>query len=113
MSDRPEDDGPIVVPIRMGLDRPGLFQRLSKGLSKSSRQLSDQVVSTFTMKRLDQDALDRLEEMLIEADLGPAAAARVTDAFGRARFGRAIGEAEVRQSPAHAIAAALAPPHGR
>jgi fused signal recognition particle receptor len=110
MSDRPDDDdGPIVAPIRMGLDRPGLFQRLSKGLSKSSRQLSDQVVSAFTMKRLDQDALDSLEEMLIEADLGPAAAARVTEAFGRGRFGKESTETEVREALAQAIAAELSP----
>ena len=82
MNDRPDDPegdgGLIVAPIRMGLDRPGLFKRLSKGLSRSSRELSEQVVQVFTMKKLDQEALDQLEEMLIEADLGPAAAARVT-----------------------------------
>jgi fused signal recognition particle receptor len=109
MSERPEDDGPIVVPIRMGLDRPGLFSRLSKGLSKSSRQLSDQVVAAFTMKRLDQEALDQLEEMLIEADLGPAAAARVTEAFGKGRFGKEQTETEVREALAQAIADELAP----
>src|SRR5215218_8984280 len=95
--DRDWDDGPIVVPIRMGLDRPGLFSRLCKGLSRSSRELSDQVVQALTMKRLDQDALDQLEEMLIEADLGPVAAARVAEAFGRARFGRESTETEVRE----------------
>jgi fused signal recognition particle receptor len=113
MNDRPDDDGLIVAPIRMGLDRPGLLERLSKGLSKSSRQLSEQVVSTFTMKRLDQEALDQLEEMLIEADLGPAAAERVTEAFGRARFGREASDLEVRESLAQAIAAELAPHEGR
>src|SRR5688500_4042369 len=113
MNDRPDDDGLIVAPIRMGLDRPGLLQRLSKGLSKSSRQLSEQVVASFTMKRLDQEALDQLEEMLIEADLGPAAAERVTEAFGRARFGREATDQEVRESLAQAIAAELAPHEGR
>ena len=40
--DRP-DDMPIVAPIRMG-SSTGFMQRLSKGLSRSSRQLSEQVV---------------------------------------------------------------------
>jgi fused signal recognition particle receptor len=85
----------------------GWMERLSKGLSKSSKQLSDQVVTAFTTRRLDQDALDELEEMLIEADLGPAAAGRVAAAFGRARFGREASETEVRESLAEAIAGEL------
>jgi len=118
MTDKPEDripgddDAPIVAPIRMGPSKSWL-ERLSKGLSKSSKQLSDQVVASFTTRRLDQAALDELEEMLIEADLGPAAAARVAEAFGRARFGREASEAEVRESLAEAIAAELRPHEAR
>ena len=109
MTDRPpHDDMPIVAPICMG-SSTGFMQRLTKGLSKSSRQLSEQVVGAFTTRRLDQAALDELEEMLIEADLGPAAAARVAEAFGRARFGREATETEVRESLAEAIAAELIP----
>jgi fused signal recognition particle receptor len=111
MSDTPEDM-PIVAPIRMGTEK-GWMQRLSKGLAKSSRRLSDQVVASFTTRRLDQDALDELEEMLIEADLGPAAAARVAAAFGRARIGREATEAEVRESLAEAIADELRPHQAR
>jgi fused signal recognition particle receptor len=111
MSDTPEDM-PIVAPIRMGTEK-GWMQRLSKGLSKSSKRLSDQVVASFTTRRLDQDALDELEEMLIEADLGPAAAARVAAAFGKARIGREATETEVRESLAEAIAAELRPHEAR
>jgi fused signal recognition particle receptor len=111
MSDIPPerpDDMPIVVPIRMGSQK-GWMERLSKGLSRSSRQLSDQVVSVFTTRPLDQEALDQLEEMLIEADLGPAAAGRVAAAFGKARFGKQATEAEVKEGLAEAIAAELRP----
>jgi fused signal recognition particle receptor len=111
MTDTPED-APIVAPIRMGSSK-GWMERLSKGLSRSSRQLSEQVVATFTTRRLDQEALDELEEMLIEADLGPAAAARVAEAFGRARFGREATEIEVKESLAEAIAAELRPHEAR
>src|ERR1700742_262753 len=109
--DRP-DDMPIVAPIRMGPSKSWM-ERLSKGLSRSSRQLSDQVVGAFTTRRLDQAALDELEEMLIEADLGPAAAGRVAEAFGRGRFGRGATEAEVREALAEAIAAELRPSQAR
>src|SRR5579875_3184192 len=112
MSDAPSDM-PIVAPIRMGSSKPGWLQRLSKGLSKSSRELGDQVVAVFTKKKLDQSDLDALEELLIEADLGPAAAGRITEAFGRARFGKEASEEEVKESLAEAIAAELKPHEAR
>jgi fused signal recognition particle receptor len=57
--------------------------------------------------------LDDLEEMLIEADLGPAAAGRVAEAFGKARFGREASEDEIKASLAEAVAAELLPRQGR
>jgi fused signal recognition particle receptor len=92
--------------------KPGWFQRLTDGLSRSSRQMTEQVVSTFVKRPLDQAMLDELEEMLLEADLGPKAAGRITEAFGAARFGREAGEAEIKQSLAEAIAAELLPREG-
>lgn len=115
MSDNPldrQEDAPIVAPIRMGPSKSWM-ERLSKGLSRSSKQLSDQVVAAFTTRPLDQAALDELEEMLIEADLGPHAAARVAEAFGRARFGKQATELEVKESLAEAIAAELRPHEAR
>jgi fused signal recognition particle receptor len=96
-----------------GEEKRGWFRRLTDGLTRSSREMSEQVVAVFTKKRLDQDDLDQLEDLLIEADLGPAAAARVTEAFGKARFGREATEQEVKESLAEAIAAELLPHQGR
>ena len=62
----------------------GWLQRLSDGLSRSSRQMTEQVTGVFTKRPLDQAQLDELEEMLIEADLGPAAAARIAERVRRA-----------------------------
>jgi fused signal recognition particle receptor len=95
-----------------GEEKRGWFRRLTEGLTRSSREMSEQVVAVFTKKRLDQDDLDQLEDLLIEADLGPQAAARVTEAFGKARFGREATEQEVKESLAEAIAAELTPHQG-
>jgi fused signal recognition particle receptor len=95
-----------------GEQKRGWFRRLTEGLTRSSKEMSEQVVSVFTKKRLDQEDLDQLEDLLIEADLGPQAAARVTEAFGRARFGREATELEVKESLAEAIAAELLPHQG-
>jgi fused signal recognition particle receptor len=67
----------------------------------------------FTKRRLDQALLEELEEQLIESDLGPEAAARVAEAFGRGRFGKDLTEPEIREALAEAIAAELRPHEGR
>ncbi|MBV9509268.1 MAG: signal recognition particle-docking protein FtsY [Caulobacteraceae bacterium] len=92
--------------------KPGWFQRLTEGLTRSSRQLSETVVSAVAKKPLDQAMLDELEEMLIEADLGPRAAGRVTEAFAANRFGREASETEIKQALAEAVAAELLPRQG-
>ncbi len=93
--------------------KQGWFQRLTAGLAKSSQQMTDQVTGAFTKKPLDQEQLDALEEMLIEADLGPQIAARITDAFGKARFGKASSDREVKEALAELITAELADREGR
>ena len=92
--------------------KKGWFQRLTDGLSRSSRQLSDQVVSGLVKQPLDQAKLDELEEMLIEADLGPASAAKITEAFAAERFGKSVDETEIREALARAIGDELAPRRG-
>ena len=95
----------------------GWLSRLTEGLSRSSRQLTDQVTLAFVAKPLDQTRLDELEEMLIEADLGPHAAARIAQAFGAQRFsdekfGKSVDEDEIKEALAQAVAAELIPRQG-
>ena len=92
--------------------KKGWFQRLTDGLSRSSRQMTDQVTSVLTKRPLDQAQLDELEEMLIEADLGPKAAARITQAFSDQRFGKSSTDLEVKEALAAAVAAELIPRQG-
>ena len=47
----------------------GWFQKLTAGLSRSSKQMGEQITQVFVAKEpLDQAKLDALEEMLIEAE---------------------------------------------
>jgi len=87
--------------------KKGWFQRLTSGLSRSSKQMTEQVVSTFTKQPLDQSKLDELEEMLIEADLGPHSAARITKRFADEKFGKSVDEREIKEALAEAIGAEL------
>ncbi|WP_332765103.1 signal recognition particle-docking protein FtsY [Phenylobacterium sp.] len=87
--------------------KKGWLQRLTSGLSRSSKQMTEQVVSTFTKQPLDQAKLDELEEMLIEADLGPHSAARITQRFSDAKFGKSVDESEIKEALAEYIGAEL------
>lgn len=87
----------------------GFFTRLKSGLSRSAEKLGSGIAAAFTKRKLDDAALEELEEMLIAADLGPAVAARVIANFRRTRFGREVSDEEVREALAGEIAAVLSP----
>jgi len=87
----------------------GFFSRLKEGLSRSTQKLQGGLAATFTKRKLDDEALEELEELLITADLGPAVAKRIIASFRRTRFGREVTDAEIRASLAEEIAAILAP----
>lgn len=89
--------------------KKGWFQRLSEGLSRSSKQMTDQVVSAFVKEPLSEASLDQLEEHLLESDLGPAASARIVERFRTLRFGKDAPEREVKEALAEAVAAELSP----
>ena len=92
--------------------RQGWLSRLTEGLSRSSRQMTQQITQALVARPLDQAQLDELEEMLIEADLGPHAAARITEAFAVQRFGKSSNEDEIKHALAEAVAAELLPRQG-
>lgn len=87
----------------------GWFSRMSKGLSKSSSKITQGLSDIVTKSKLDQDALDSLEDVLIEADLGPITAARLIEALSKDRFGKDISEDEIKEALAENIAEILEP----
>ncbi|KQP44771.1 MAG: signal recognition particle-docking protein FtsY [Brevundimonas sp.] len=89
--------------------KKGWFQRLSAGLSRSSKQMTDQVVATFVKEPLSEASLEQLEEHLLESDLGPAASARIVERFRSLKFGKDAQEHEVKEALAEAVAAELSP----
>src|SRR6201996_4055730 len=87
----------------------GFFSRLKEGLSRSTQKLSTGITAVFKKRRLDDAALEELEELLIAADLGTEAASRMIAAFRRSRFGKEVTDEEIKQSLAEEVAAILAP----
>ncbi|WP_232478932.1 signal recognition particle-docking protein FtsY [Roseomonas rosulenta] len=87
----------------------GWFARLKAGLSRSTAKLTESVTTLFTKRKLDEEALEELEETLIAADLGVAASRRIVEGFRRTRFGKEVTDEEVRATLAEEIATILAP----
>ncbi len=85
------------------------FSRLKDGLQRSRQKLSESIGAVFTRRRLDDAALADLEDLLVAADLGPVAAARIIADFRRTRFGKEVTGEEIRAALAEEIAALLAP----
>jgi fused signal recognition particle receptor len=87
----------------------GWFAQLRNGLARTSSALSDNLASALTKRKLDEDTLDRLEEVLIKADLGVAMAARVRATIGSGRYDRGLTPDAVREVLALEIASVLEP----
>jgi fused signal recognition particle receptor len=87
----------------------GFFSRLKEGLSRSTQKLSEGLGATFTRRKLDDAALEELEDVLVAADLGAAVARRIIRNFRSSRFGREVTDAEVKSALADEIAVILAP----
>ncbi len=87
----------------------GFFSRLKQGLSRSTQKITGGISATFTKRRLDDAALEELEDLLISADLGTVVATRIIAAFRRTRFGREVTDEEIRQTLAEEISAILRP----
>lgn len=85
----------------------GIISRLKEGLSRSTQKLGGGISDIFRKRRLDDAALEELEDLLIAADLGTEAAARVIAAFRRSRFGREVTDEEIKEALAEEIAAIL------
>lgn len=85
------------------------FAKLKDGLSKTSNQLNDGIASIFTKRKLDDESLEELEELLIRADLGAKVAARIVADFAKGKFDKEISPEDVKEELSTRIAALLEP----
>ena len=94
---------PVAAPEPDGLGR------LWEGLAKTSSKLADDVTGVFTKKTLDQATLDDLEDLLIRADMGPPAAAKIVAMMREGRFNKQIDDTEIRGALADAVTTVMKP----
>ncbi|MBY3183767.1 signal recognition particle-docking protein FtsY [Rhizobium laguerreae] len=103
--------GPKVVEPAPFVLQPKLswFQRLRNGLARTSSQLTGQITALFTKRKLDDETLQDLEDLLIQADLGVETAMRVTDTLSSERYGKDVTGEDVSRIMASEIAKVLKP----
>ena len=87
----------------------GWLARLRAGLSRTSSRLSEGISNIVGGRRLDDQAIEEIEEVLIMADLGVATAAKLGANLAKERFGREVTSEEVRGALADDIAGILEP----
>ncbi len=85
------------------------FGRLKDGLTKSSSRLSDGITGIFSKRRLDEETLQELEDILIQADLGIDTAVRITNRLADTRLDKNISTSEVQEILAEEVEAVLEP----
>ncbi|PHR91827.1 MAG: signal recognition particle-docking protein FtsY [Robiginitomaculum sp.] len=89
--------------------KPGFLQRISSGLKKSTNRMSDNVSAIFNKRKLDTEALEELEDLLIASDLGVGPAQRTTQLLAKDKFDKQVTGLEIKIALADVIAETLAP----
>lgn len=91
------------------LNENGFFKRITAGLSKSSSLMSEQMSSLFKKRKLDNAALNDLEDILIQADLGLEASGKVISSLSKEKFDKEVNELEIKITLGEVISEILTP----
>ncbi|WP_417519951.1 signal recognition particle-docking protein FtsY [Minwuia sp.] len=87
--------------------KKGWLGRLTSGLRKSASQLTGNIGAVFTKRKLDDEAIEELEEILIRADLGVQAASRITSEIASSRYNKDVTDEEIRAALADEVTRVL------
>lgn len=90
-------------------EKKSWWQRLTGGLKRTSSALGTAIADLVTKRKLDGAMVEEIEEALIRADLGVAAAARIAAAVGEGRYDKDVSPDEVKAIVAAEIEKTLAP----
>lgn len=85
------------------------FGRLKKGLALSSQRLSESIGDLFVKGKLDEETLQELEDILIQADLGVETATRITDTLASSRYEKNLSPDDIHTIVADEIKKVLEP----
>jgi fused signal recognition particle receptor len=84
-------------------ERHRWFGRLRAGMAHSSARLTQGINTIFNRRRLDDEALIELEELLISSDMGIGVAGEVAETLRKTRFNQEVSPEEVRTALADQV----------
>lgn len=93
----PQPENTEVAPATRGepRDKPGLFDRLKQGLSRTSNKLTEGFASlVLGRKSIDDDLLEELETQLLTADLGVEATSEIINDLTQRVARKQLGDVE-------------------
>jgi fused signal recognition particle receptor len=85
------------------------WQRLTGGLKRTSASIGGAISDLVTKRKLDEAAIEELEEIMIRADLGLTTAAKVADTIREGRYNKEATADEIKAILADAVAGVLTP----
>jgi len=90
-------------------DEKGWLKRLKAGLNKSSSKLNDGIKDIFVRKKLDDDTLQDLEDLLITSDMGVETSAHITSQIAKNKFDKEVTSEEIKKDLANSISQIIEP----
>ena len=88
---------------------PGFFSKLSTGLAKSSSKMGTSITSLFSKRKLDEEALEDLEDILLTSDMGGKVSSRIVENFAKTRMDKDVTDEEIKLALADEIEAIMSP----
>lgn len=89
--------------------QPGFFSKLSSGLAKSSSKMGNSISSLFTQRKLDDEALEDLEDILLTSDMGGKVSAQIVQNLAKTRMDKDVTDEEIKLALADEIEAIMSP----
>lgn len=105
MSDSAIETGDSAAPA----PKKSWWQRLSGGLKRTSAALGGAIADLVSKRKLDEETLRDIEDVLISADLGIDTAERIAAALGEGRYEASISPDAVKAVVAAEVEKVLAP----
>ena len=89
----------------------GFFDRLKEGLTKTRKSFIEKVESIFTGRKIDEETLEELEEILIMSDVGTKASSEIISVLReKVKSGEANDAVSVKELLKHEMTAVLGEP---
>ena len=89
----------------------GFFDRLKESLTKTRKSFIEKVESVFTGRKIDEETLEELEEILIMSDVGTKASSEIMSVLReKAKSGEANDAVSVKELLKHEMTAVLGEP---